>query len=138
MKRLPALCAIALLAAPTALSAAKWEEVERLSGDIAVELDTDSIAKALDGASEVTLATFRKELPNGTMQTDVAVNCAGETAKIRGIRLLQGDVVATASSTPGAEFHPVNYGSSEAIYFKALCGREIPAPEGALTEEAPE
>lgn len=138
MKPLPALCAIALLAVPAGLSAASWEEVERLAGDIAVEIDTQSVTKAQDGATEVTLGTFRKELPNGVMQTDVAVDCKAQAAKIRGIRLLQGDVVATSSSTPGAEFRPVNYGSSEAIYFKALCGREIPAPEGAQAEAAPE
>lgn len=137
MKPLSALSALALLAIPAALSAENWEEVARLGGDIAVELDTQSVTKAQDGASEVLQATFRKDLPNAMMLTDVAVDCTKEIAKIRGIRLVQDGKVTTTNSTPGAEFRPVNYGSSEAIYFKALCGRDIAVPEGALLEEAP-
>ncbi|HTN14655.1 MAG TPA: hypothetical protein VL094_07605 [Sphingomonadaceae bacterium] len=137
MKPLSALCAIALFALPAALSAESWEEVARLGGDIAVELDTQSVTKAQDGASEVLQATFRKDLPNAMMLTDVAVDCANEMAKIRSIRLMQEGKLASSSATPGAAFHTVNYGSSEAIYYKALCGRDILVPEGALLEEAP-
>ena len=136
MKPLSALCAIALFALPAALSAENWEEVDRLPGDIAVELDRQSTSKAQDGTVEVVLASFRKQLPNGMMQTDVAVDCAGQAAKIRGIQLLQEGKVVTSSSTPGAEFRPVNDGSSEAIYYKALCGREIPVPDTAAGDTA--
>ncbi|MCB5426082.1 hypothetical protein H0274_12505 [Altererythrobacter sp. CC-YST694] len=136
MKPLSALCAIALFALPAALSAESWEEVDRLPGDIAVELDRQSMSEAQDGTAQVVLASFRKQLPNGMMQTDVAMDCAGQAAKIRGIQLLQEGKVISSTPSPGADFRPVNYGSSEAIYYKALCGREIPLPNAGEGEAA--
>ncbi len=134
MKLQIAFCTLLAVALPATLAAQDWTEVDRLTGDIAVELDRDSVAEVLDGAATVKRATFRKQLPNAMMETDVAVDCASETSKIRSIRLMLDGKVATETATPGAAFTPVGYGSVAAIYFKALCGKDIAKPpheEGA-------
>lgn len=129
--------ALVIAALPAALAAEPWEQVDELPGGIAVELDMDSVFEALDGARLVLRGTFRR--PNGgwTMETNVAVDCELETAKIRGIRLLDGEKVVTERSDPLADFAPINAGSSEAIYYTALCGKE-PSVNAAIPQALPE
>ena len=124
-----------LVSAP--LAAASWKEIDRLPGDIAVDIDEASVTSALDGEIVVIHATFRRHMPTQIMESDVAINCAAESAKLRGLRLINEDGSAynqPVTMTQG--FHPVTFGSSDAIYFKALCGREIAAPPEALAAEA--
>jgi len=129
--------ALMLATLPGALAAEPWEKVDELPGGIAVELDQDSVFEALDGARLVLRGTFRR--PNGgwMMETSVAVDCGLEQAKIRGIALMDGDEVLTTSSDPLAEFAPINAGSSESMYYKALCGHQAAVDE-AIPEARPE
>jgi hypothetical protein len=131
------LFAMLITAIPAALAAEPWKEVDQLPGGIAVELDTGNVTVALDGARQVLLGTFRKQLPIATMETSVAVDCDNAQIKIRSIRLADGDRVLSETQAPTAQFNPVSYGSAEAIYFKGLCGREIAAPPEAANA-APE
>jgi|GEM_PF-1354521 len=128
---LPVLLAAAL-AAP--LAAEPWKEVDRLTGDIAVELDEGSVVEALDGVSLVLFATFRRQMPSGVMETDVAMDCAHASSRLRGVRLIDGGQVYNRQGAATAEMAPVRYGSADAIYFKTLCGRELEVPP--LTEDA--
>ena len=124
-----ALPVLALLpVAATAATAADWQEIDRLTGDVPVELDRASVTKAMDGANEVVQATFRRQMPTGIMESDVAVDCKGAAAKLRGLRLVNGDNVYHQPVSPTTDYHPVSFGSADAIYYKALCGKEIAAP----------
>lgn len=114
---------IGSLAAP--LAAEPWKEVAQLPGGIAVSLDEASVDDAMDGMDMVKLGTFRREMPSGPMETDVAVNCQKETSKIRGVRLVGSGQVYNQQLSRTVDFTPVRDGSSEAIYFKALCGKEV-------------
>jgi hypothetical protein len=131
--------ALALAALPAVLAAEPWEKVDELPGGIAVELDRDSVFETLDGATLVWRGVFRRENVGWTMETHVAIDCERELAKIRGMRLLDGAEVLTERPDLLAEFLPINAGSSEAIYYKALCGRpasiEAALPE-AMEEDA--
>lgn len=130
--RLPiALLALAV-AAPAALHAAEWKEVTRLTQDIAIALDEDSVKRVMDGADEVVLATFRRDQPTSMMESDIAMNCKKRTARLRAVRLIQGDEVYNQQVSQTTDYHAVNYGSADAIYFKALCGMDIPVPPEAL------
>lgn len=127
---------LALAAVPAALSAEPWEKIDELPGGIAIELDRDSVFEALDGAQLVWHGIFRRESVGWIMESHVAVNCEDETAKLRGMRLMDGAEVLTQRSDLLAEFVPINAGSAEAIYYKALCGRE--ASTAAVLPEATE
>jgi len=129
--------ALLLAALPAALAAEPWDKVDELPGGIAVELDRDSVFEALDGARLVLRGTFRRENVGWMMETNVAVDCGLELAKIRGIRLLDGDKVLTERADHLAEFLPINAGSMEAVYFKALCGKQA-AADAALPEAVAE
>jgi hypothetical protein len=113
----------------TAAQAEPWTKVDELPGGIAVEIDENSQVEALDGVQLVEQATFRRQLPNGTLETAVAADCAHGTAKIRGVRLVNEGKVLSQNVNDKAPYKPVHQGSSEAIYFKALCGKEAPPPE---------
>ena len=124
-----ALPVLALLpAAAIAATAADWQEIDRLTGDVPVELNRASVAKVMDGASEVMQATFRRRMPTGIMESDVAIDCKGASAKLRGLRLINGTNVYNQQVSPTLDYHPVSFGSADAIYYKALCGKEIAAP----------
>lgn len=129
--------AVALAALPAALSAEPWDKVDELPGGIAIELDLDSAFEALDGAATVQRGVFRRENGGWTMETDVAIDCESELVKIRGMRLRDGAEVLTDRVDLQAEFMPINAGSSEAIYYKALCGRPASVEE-ALPEATEE
>ena len=45
------------------------------------------------------------------------------------MRLVNGDDVLAQNVNDDAAFEPVHQGSSEAIYFKALCGKDPPPAE---------
>jgi hypothetical protein len=120
---------------PSVLAAKNWKEVDRLAGDVAVELDEESVTQAMDGANEVVQATFRRQMPTGIMETDVAIDCRNEAARLRGIRLVNGDDVYNQPVSPTLEFHPVSFGSADAIYLKALCGKDVAPPEDQATED---
>jgi hypothetical protein len=136
MKPRYAALALLLAALPAALSAEPWEKVDELPGGIAVELDRDSVFEALDGAHLVWHGIFRRENVGWIMESHVAVDCENETAKLRGMRLMDGAEVLTERSDLLAEFVPINAGSSEAIYYKALCGKE--ATTAVVVPEATE
>jgi len=112
-----------LLAAP--LAAEPWKEVDQLPGGIVVALDEGSVTEAMDGLDTVKLATFRREMSTGPMETDISVNCDKQLSRIRGVRLVGGAQVYRQQVPQTAGFTPVRDGSSEAIYFKALCGRDV-------------
>lgn len=123
-----ALPAAALFSAP--LAAEPWAQVAQLPGGIALELDEASVSHGMDGERHVALGTFRKQLPNALMETSVAVDCGANQAKIRRVRLLDGERVTADNILATAEFQPVNEGSAEAFYAAALCaGKEGAAPE---------
>ena len=122
---------------PTAVCAEPWVKVADLPGDIAVELDQATVAHELDGERQVTTGVFRKKLPVATMETSVAADCQANEAKIRRVRLLNGeDVMSDSIMTTTTTFGPVNEGSAEAIYFAALCN--APAPASANAPAAPD
>lgn len=130
--------AILAVAVPSALAAQDWQEIDRLTGDVAVELDQASVTKAMDGANEVLQATFRRQMPTGPMESDVAIDCGNATARIRAIRLINADgSIYNQPVQQTLDYHSIGFGSSEAIYYKALCGKDVPPPEGYATEEAP-
>jgi hypothetical protein len=126
--------ALVLAALPAALAAEPWEKVDELPGGIAVELDLDSVFEALDGARLVLRATFRRDLAMGMMESNVEIDCGLETAKLRGIRLMNGATVLSERIDHLADFAPINPGSAEAIYFRVLCGK--PASVEAMIPEA--
>ncbi len=112
----------ALLAlAPAPLAAQTWEEVAQVPGGIALELDRDSTAKALDGSRSVMMGVFRKQLPTGLMETSVAVDCEAQEAKIRRIRLIDGPRLISDNILADAGFTPIREGSAEDLYQAALC-----------------
>lgn len=121
---------LALAAMPAPLAAEPWEQVAELPGGIAVEVDANSVFEALDGVRLVLRATFRRQLPTATMETAVAVDCARAEAKIRGVRLLDGETVMSENVSLDSEFAPVREGSAEDIYFQALCEDGAEAGEG--------
>lgn len=124
-------------AAAAPAGAQLWVEVAKLPGDIAVELDSESVEEAMDGAELTLRGTFRKQMPYAMMETSVAVDCINTTAKIRAIRLKDGDTLLSETLSLDAEAKPVGYGSAEAIYLEALCMSEIPEPPpGAEGDEA--
>lgn len=125
--------ALMLAATPAMLAAEPWEQVDELPGEIAIELDQASVFEALDGTRLVLRGTFRRPSGGWTMETSMAVDCAHDQAKVRGVRLLDGDKVLTERVDALAEFAPVAAGSSEAIYFRALCGKDA-ANDAALPE----
>jgi hypothetical protein len=129
--------ALILAALPATLAAEPWDKVDELPGGIAVELDRDSVFEALDGSTLVWRGVFRRENVGWIMETHVAIDCGRELAKIRGMRLLDGDEVLTERPDLQAEFLPINAGSSEAIYYKALCGKPA-SVEQALPEASDE
>lgn len=90
-----------------------------------VAIDEASVADAMDGTDTVKQATFRREMPTGPMETDISVNCDKQLARIRGVRLVGDGQVYRQQVPQTAGFTPVRDGSSEAIYFKALCGRDV-------------
>ena len=137
MKRHLAPFALAAVLAAAA-HAEPWTKIDELPGGIAVEIDEDSQVEALDGVQLIERATFRRELPNGTLETAVAVDCTHGTAKIRGVRLVNGEDVLAQNVNDGATYDPVHQGSAEAIYFKALCGKEAPPPEASDDTEGGE
>jgi hypothetical protein len=110
------------------LAAESWKQVDLLPGDIAVELDENSMSEAMDGANMVLMATFRRLMPTGTMETDVAIDCKNETAKLRGLRLVNDGEVYNQPVSPTTDYHAIGYGSADAIYFLALCGKTIIVP----------
>lgn len=118
----------ATFAAATPATAQLWVEVAKLPGDISVELDSESVEEAMDGAQLTLRGTFRKQMPYAMMETSVAVDCINTTAKIRAIRLKDGDTLLSETLSLDAEARPVGYGSAEAIYLEALCMSEIPEP----------
>ena len=132
-----AISALALAAIPAALAAEPWEKIDELPGEVDVELDMGEVFEALDGARLVMQGTFRRENVSWTMETSVSVDCELEFAKIRAIRLLDGDEVLTENVNYQAAFLPINAGSAEAIYYKGLCGRE-PSVNDAIPEATPE
>jgi hypothetical protein len=134
---LPIALVLAVAVMPTALAAKNWKEVDRLTGDVAVELDEDSVTRAMDGTDEILQATFRRQMPTGIMESDVAIDCKAETARLRGLRLIGEDSVYNQPVDQTTEYHPVNFGSADAIYLKALCGKEIAPPENYAAEEPP-
>lgn len=123
---LAAILAVAFITAPA--SAQLWVEVAKLPGDIAVELDSESVEEAMDGPNLTLRGTFRKQMPNAMMETAVAIDCINTTAKIRSIRLKDGDTLLSETLSLDAEPRPVGYGSAEAIYLEALCLSEVPEP----------
>ena len=76
-------------------------------------------------------------MPTGIMESDVAIDCRAETARLRGLRLVNGDSVYNQPIDQTTEYHPVNFGSADAIYLKALCGKEVATPENYAAEEPP-
>jgi len=135
-------CALAVAAAltPSALAAEHWTEVARLTGDVPVEFDEDSVSEAMDGATTVLLATFRRQMPAGVMESDVAIDCVGEKIKLRGVRLISEGGVYQQQVGP-TELHSISYGSADALYFKALCGWEPAIPpevQAQIEQEARE
>ncbi len=110
-----------LALAPAPLAAQAWEEVAQVPGGIALELDRNSTAKALDGSRSVMMGIFRKQLPTGTMETTVAVDCAAQEAKIRRIRLIDGPRLISDNIMADAGFTPIREGSAEDLYRAALC-----------------
>lgn len=128
MNRTTVLLALGLLGLPIALAAESWQKIDELPGGIALEVDRDTQVEALDGIALVQRATFRRQLPTGTIETAVAIDCQHKSAKIRGVRLKNGDAVISETVTNYDDFTPINPGSSEALYFKALCYEEIPLP----------
>jgi hypothetical protein len=137
----PRHAAFAAVALAAAASAEPWAKVDEMPGGIAVEIDQASKAEEMDGVRLVERASFRKQLPTGMMETAVAIDCAQEEVKIRGIRITAEGKVLAEKADNQARFGPINPGSAEAIYFKALCGKEVagaaaippssPADEGA-------
>ena len=136
MRIRPAIVALTAVLA-TAASAEPWTKIDELPGGIGVEIDENSQVEALDGVNLVERATFRRELPNGTMETAVAVDCGHGLAKIRGVRLVNGDDVLAQNVDDNAKYAPVHQGSSEAIYYKALCGTEPPPPADTPPADTP-
>ncbi len=62
-----------------ASAAASWKEVDRLPGDIAVELDETSMSEAMDGArSWCCWRPSAARCRPGSMESDIAVNCTEE------------------------------------------------------------
>lgn len=116
--------ALLLACAPAMLAAEPWVQVDELPGGIPVELDRGSVYEVLDGSRIVLRGSFRRENVGWMMETGVAVDCDRELAKIRGIKLMEGDKLLSERIDAMAEFLPINPGSSEAIYFRALCGRD--------------
>jgi len=86
----------------------------------------------MDGERHVVLGTFRKQLPNALMETSVAVDCNADQAKIRRVRLLDGDRVMADNILATAEFLQVNEGSAEAFYTAGLC---TPAATDATADQ---
>lgn len=130
--------AILAVALPSALAAQEWKEIDRLTGDVAVELDEASVTKAMDGANEVLQATFRRQMPTGPMESDVAIDCGNATARLRAIRLINADgSIYNQPMSQTLDYSPISFGSSDAIYYKALCGKDIEPPEGYATDDAP-
>jgi hypothetical protein len=127
-----------MAAIAAAASAEPWTKVDELPGGIAVEIDENSQIEALDGVQMVEQATFRRQLPNGTLETAVAADCAHGTAKIRGVRLVDQGKTVSQNVNDKAPYEPVHQGSSEAIYFKALCSKEAPPPEPPADAETGE
>jgi len=123
-----ALCAALL---PSALAAEPWEQVAQLPGGIALEPDLASVSTGLDGERRVAVGTFRKQLPSGLMESSVTVDCRANEARIRRVRLFDGERVTADNILAGASFAPVNEGSAEAFYAAALCA---PAEEEAAPE----
>ena len=122
---------------PTALCAEPWVKEADLPGDIAVELDQATVAHELDGERQVTTGVFRKKLPVATMETSVAADCQTNEAKIRRVRLLNGeDVMSDSIMTTTTTFGTVNEGSAEAIYFAALCGVQPPPASADAVPDA--
>ncbi len=116
-----AIAALIALASPALLHAENWQKVADLPGGMSEELDKDSIFEALDGVRLVVQAKFRRQMPTATMETAVAVDCVKGLAKIRGVRLLDGERVMSESVSANAEYLPIHEGSAEDIYFMALC-----------------
>jgi hypothetical protein len=118
-----ALAAAALSAA--AVAQANWTKVDELPGGIAVEMDAGSKAEQMDGVRMIERATFRKQLPTGTMETGVSVDCAKQEAKIRSVKLTSDGKVLSDNTNNAAQYAPIHPGSAEAMYYKALCGKEV-------------
>ena len=138
-----ALTSVALAAAAFSAAAAaqSWTQVDQLPSGIAVEMDSASKVEEMDGVRMVERASFRKQLPTGLMETAVAVDCKGEAIKIRSMKLTSDGKVLVDRADNQAQFVPINPGSAEATYYKALCGKDVagasaipaasPADEGA-------
>jgi hypothetical protein len=128
-------------AALSGAASAEWTQVDKLPSGIAVEMDSASKAHEMDGVRMVERASFRKQLPTGLMETAVAVDCAKQELKIRSMRLTSDGKVLADKADNQAQFVPINPGSAEATYYKALCGKDVagasaippasPADEGA-------
>lgn len=130
LRMCPIAVAAALAAAlpATALSAAaeaSWSKVDELPGGIAVEMDTGSKVEEMDGVRPVERARFRKQLPTGMMETAVAIDCAKQDAKIRSMKLTSDGKVLSDKTDNAAQYAPIHPGSAEAMYYKALCGKEV-------------
>jgi len=124
---------------PAGLAAEPWTKVAELPGDIAVELDQASVTHELDGERQVTLGVFRKQMPVALMESSVAVDCQANEAKIRRVRLLNGQDVMSDSILATSTFSPVNEGSAEAIYFGVLCNvGPVPPAAAPAADAAPE
>lgn len=117
--------ALAAAALSAVAAAEPWVPVDTLPGGIAVEMDQATKIKEMDGIRTVERATFRKQLPTGMMETAVEIDCAKEDAKINGIKLTSDGKVLADNVNKLAQFEPINPGSAEAMYFKALCGKEV-------------
>jgi hypothetical protein len=118
---------LAALAAALPATAADpaWTKVDELPGGIAVEMDTATKVEEMDGVLLIDRATFRKQLPTGMMETAVSIDCKGEQIKIRGVKLTSDGKVLSDSTSNTAQYVPIHSGSAEAMYYKALCGKDV-------------
>ena len=96
-----------------------------LPGGFALQIDMATKVEEMDGVKLVERATFRKQLPTATIETTVAVDCAGETAKTRSVKMISDGKVVSDNTNNAAQYVPVHFGSAEAMYYKALCGKPV-------------
>ena len=109
----------------SAAAAESWVNVDVLPGGFALQIDMATKVEEMDGVKLVERANFRKQLPTATIETTVAVDCAGETAKTRSVKMISDGKVVSDNTNNAAQYVPVHFGSAEAMYYKALCGKPV-------------
>lgn len=109
----------------SAAAAESWVNVDVLPGGFALQIDMASKVEEMDGVRLVERATFRKQLPTAMIETAVAIDCAGEMAKTRGVKMISDGKVLSDSTNNTAQYLPVHFGSAEAMYYQALCGKPV-------------